>query len=282
MRIAITGSNGFIGSELVAYLLSAGHEVLLLQRKKPAVLPTGAFYQPYDMNWPERMLDLTGVDALVHTAYMPFTTTNNAESVNVHTTLRLSNQCSANGVHFIFLSSMSAHEDALSEYGKYKFKLEKRLDTSKCLILRLGLVIGNEGLFSRIYNSFKKTALAVLIAGGKQPVQPIYIGDVVRVIAKCIAEKRKGKFTVAVNHAYTMKELSAAIAAKAGKKPLFISVPYWMANLGIGLIELLHLPFPVSKENLLGLQQLRAEDTSADLDKLGINLLDLKASLDKL
>ena len=79
-----------------------------------------------------------------------------------------------------------------------------------------------------------------------------------------------------------MKEFSAAVAEKAGKKPLFISIPYWMVGMGIGAIELLHLPFPVSKENLLGLKQLQSEDTGEDLSKLGITLLDLKESLAKL
>ena len=282
MRIAITGSNGFIGSNLSKYLLSEGHEVLLLQRKKPDVLATGEFYQPYDLNWPERMLDLKGVDALVHAAYMPFTKNNNASGVNINCALRLSQQCANLGIQFIFLSSMSAHENALSEYGIHKYKLEKRLGTSKCLIVRLGLVIGNDGLFKRIYSSIKKMPIAVLVAGGKQPVQPVYIGDLVQVIAKCIGEKRTGKFTLAVNRVYTMKEMFTAIADKAGKKPVFISVPYWMIGIGIGAMDLFHLPLPVSKENLLGLKQLRAQDTGEDLNKLGVKLLDLKESLAKL
>jgi len=282
MRIAITGSNGFIGSELAKYMLAQGHEVLLLQRKKPEVLAKGTTYQLYDLNWPERILDLKGVDALVHTAFMPITKNNNGASVNINCALRLFSQCAANGIQFVFLSSMSAHADALSDYGVHKFKLEKRLDISKCLILRLGLVIGQDGLFKRIYNSVQKMPFTLLIAGGEQPIQPIYIGDVVRVIDRCIAEKLTGKFTLAVNRVYTMKELSATIAAKAGKKPLFISVPYWLVSLGIWFVELLHLPFPVSNENLLGLEQLRSEDTGDDLRKLSVELLDLDASIKQL
>ena len=282
MLIAITGSNGFIGSELVKYLLSLGHEVLLLQRKKPERLENGAYYQRYDLSWPEKVLDLKGVDALVHTAFVPFNTTNSASYINIPSTLRLYNQCINSGIQFIFLSSMSAHENALSEYGKHKYKLEQRLDSSKCLILKLGLVIGNDGLFKRIYDSFKKMPFAVLVAGGKQPIQPVYIGDVVKVIAGSIAEKRTGKFTLACNQVYTLRELSLAIADKAGKNPLFIPVPYWIVSLIIGVITFLHLPFPVSKENLLGLKQLRAADTGADLEKLGIVPLGLKESIERL
>lgn len=282
MRIAITGSNGFIGNELVSYFLLKGDEVLLLQRSKPEQLPTNAFYQMFDLNKTGTEPVLDGVDALIHTAYMSFTPSNNASNINIEGTLKLYGHCLSKGVQFIFLSSMSAHANALSEYGRHKYELEQRLDSNKYLILKLGLVIGNGGLFSRIYDSFKKMPFSILVKGGMQPVQPIYIGDVVQVIAKSINEKRTGKYTLAVNRVYTMKELFTAIAAKAGKRPLFISVPYWLVSFGIGLVELLHLSFPVSKENLLGLKQLRPADTGADLIKLNVTPLDLKSSIDLL
>jgi len=280
MRIAITGSNGFIGKELVSFFLSSNHEVLLLQRREPDSLPNRSTYQRYDLSLPELMPDLTGVDVLIHAAYMPYTPTNNASEKNIKGTMALYTLCIEKGIQFVFLSSMSAHENALSQYGKHKLQLEKLLDPGKCLILKLGLVIGKEGLFNRINNSLNKMPITILIDRGKQMVQPVYIGDVVKVIAKCITEKRTGSYTVAVNRAYSMKELFSTIAAKAGKKPVFISVPYWVVNSGIRLIELLHLPFPVSRENLLGLKQLHTTDTSSDIQRLGITLLDLQQSID--
>jgi nucleoside-diphosphate-sugar epimerase len=279
MRIAITGSNGFIGKELVSYFLSNSHEVVLLQRKQPQGMPVGVSYQPYHLEGSEVQPNLDKVDALIHTAYMPFAKGNDSSEKNIGATMALYNLCVSKGIQFVFLSSMSAHENALSEYGRHKYQLEKELDGGKCLILKLGLVIGKEGLFSCIYQSFQKMPFAVVVEGGKQPVQPVYIGDVVKVIAKCLIEKRTGIYTLAVNHGYTMKELFAAIAAKAGKKPIFISVPYGVVSFGISLIEILHLPFPVSQENLLGLKQLQSEDTSSDLNKLGVTLLALNESI---
>ncbi len=282
MRIAITGSNGFIGNELARHFLSNGYEVLLLQRKAPESLLLGATCQAYDINTPDVLPNLTDVDALVHTAYMPFNGNNNSTEKNIKATLALYNLCLSQGVHFVFLSSMSAHANALSQYGKHKFELENQLNSDKCLILKLGLVIGEQGLFNRIYNSFKKMPFAVLVGGGTQPVQTIYIGDVVKVIANCIAQKRIGTYTLASGKVYTMAELFIAIAAKAGKTPIFISVPYWLVSCGIKTIELVHLPLSVSSENLLGLKQLQAFDTSDDLRKLGITPLDLQQSLNLL
>ena len=282
MRIAITGSNGFIGSELVRHFLSHGYEVLLLQRKSPESLPVGATYQIYDINTTDALPNLNGVDGLVHAAYMPFNGNNNSTEKNIKATLGLYNLCLSKGVHFVFLSSMSAHANALSQYGKHKYELEGQLNSDKCLILKLGLVIGEQGLFHRIYNSFKKMPFAVLVGGGTQLIQTIYIGDVVKVIENCITQKGNGSFTLATRTVYTMKEVFAAIAAKACKKPIFISVPYWLVSCGIKTVELLHLPFPASTENLLGLMQLQAFDVSNDLKKLDISPLDLQQSLNLL
>ena len=282
MRIAITGANGFIGSRLVDYFLALGHEVLLLQRVQPKLIPAGASYAAYDLNNPEDLPSLKNIDALIHTAYMPFSSTNGATEKNLKGTLALYNLCIEQKIYFVFLSSMSAHQNALSEYGKHKFELQQQLDRSKCLILRLGLVIGPQGLFSRLSKSLGKSPFMFLAGGGLQPIQPVYIDDVARVIAESVSIKRTGIYTLAEARVYTIRDLFLAIAEKAGKRPIFIDVPYWIIGAGIGMVELLHLPFPVSKENLLGLKQLKSSSTQADLDKLGINPLSLHEALKRI
>ncbi len=282
MRIAITGSNGFIGSELVSHFLGKGDEVIMLQRKIPAVLPAGATFQQYDLNKPGALLLPENTDVLIHTAYIPYTVGGYASEKNIEGTLALYNLCLSKGIYFLFFSSMSAHANALSQYGKHKFAIEQLLDKDKCLVLRPGLVIGKRGLFSRIYQSLKKMPLAVLVNGGNQPVQPVYINDLVKATDQCILQHRTGLYTVAINKVYTMRRLFAAIARKAGVRPVFISVPYWLVEAGLKTITTLHLPFPVSEENLLGMKQLIATDTSADIKALDITLLDLDECLARL
>ena len=279
MRIAITGSNGFIGSELALYFSTTGNEVLLLQRKEPVTLPKGTTYQHFDLNDIEKLPDLKGADALIHAAYIPSTKKNNSSEANIRGTMALYKACLDNGVQFILLSSLSAHEKALSEYGRHKFALEGLLDKNKCLILKLGLVLGKRGLFSRIKSSVKGSPVSFLVGGGKQPVQAIYIADVAKVIEKCIREKISGTYCIAMAETYSIRELFKLIADSSKRNITLIPVPYWAAELGINMIELLRLPFPVSKENLSGLKQLQAFDTQADLDKLGIKLTGIKESL---
>lgn len=274
MRIGITGSSGFIGSELTKHLSAKGHQILLLQRKAPEVLPIGTTFHAFDISNPDTIPDTTGLDALVHTAYMPFANNHSSEQ-NIHATLALSAACAKTNTQFIFLSSMSAHEQALSEYGKHKFALEQKLPKANTLILKLGLVLGEKGLYSRIKQTVAKSKIIPLIGGGTQPVQILFIRDLVSLIEKCIQQKTKGVYCIATPGVYTMKELFQHIAAQSGAKPIFIPLPYFIAGSAIALIQFLRLPFPVSKENLLGLKQMKAQDTSADLKFLQIELTPL-------
>lgn len=282
MRIAITGANGFVGNELVHYFLAEGNEVWLLQRKKPQMPYARAVYKPYHLDDTSTIPDLTGVDVLIHTAYIAYEGDKQSTVANIKGTIALYEVCQAKGIYFIFLSSLSAHKGAISQYGKHKFELEKKLDKRHCLILKLGLVIGNRGLFNRIKQSVMRTRLALMIGGGNQPVQTIFISDVARVIDKCIHTQRTGIFNVATPRVYSMKDLFSTVAKKAGKTLIFIPIPYFIAETGIRLIELLHLPFPVSSENLLGLKQLRPFSTQPDLEELDIELTDLEESVSRL
>lgn len=66
MRIAVSGSTGFIGSELVAALKEDGHEVLRLVRRPRGTAETEVRWSPEDDYVDRGMLD--GSDVVVHLA----------------------------------------------------------------------------------------------------------------------------------------------------------------------------------------------------------------------
>ncbi len=67
LRIAITGSSGFIGERLVAFLLSHGHQIVRLVRHQPAVADSNQLYwdPEHGLEAPEQ---LESCDALIHLA----------------------------------------------------------------------------------------------------------------------------------------------------------------------------------------------------------------------
>jgi NADH dehydrogenase len=269
MRIAITGSNGFIGSALVQHFLSKGNEVILLQRKKPKKLPARATYIHFDLH-DEFLLDnhISSLDVIIHTAFIPEKGGNNSSEKNISGTVELQRLAIKCNAQFIFLSSLSAHEEALSAYGKHKFELEDYIAPSYSLVLKLGLVTGNKGLYSRLKKVAQKSLFIPLIGGGNQPEQLVSIEQVIQAIDYCIEQKIKGVHFLANPEVQTLKEIFTQLAAQAGKKPIFIPISFSTVEKGIRLLEKLHIPSPVTKENLDGLKRMKAFDTRKDWEEL--------------
>lgn len=280
MNIAITGSSGFIGSHLVHYFLDRGNKVVLMQRNAPDSISESASYLHFDLNTPTIPDDLRP-EALIHCAFMPSKKKDDdAEEINIRATLLLRDHCRKYGIKFIFLSSMSAHADAESVYGRHKYCLEKMLDGSAETVLRLGLVIGaSGGLFLKISDAVSRLPVVPLVNGGRQPVQTVAVEDVCSIAAKCIDENISGHFLIGSENVLTLRQLYREVALRKGKKLRFISLPYFLFDTLLTLLNMLPVNLPVSKENLLGLKHLKSFDTAPDLARLGVSLKPLRDSL---
>lgn len=282
MEIAITGSSGFIGKELTAHLLKAGHHILLMQRSGPKELAENTAYFPFDLKTPQT--PDKKLDVLIHCAVATQSPENtDAHEQNVNATIKLRDYCRNNGVHFIFISTMSAHEDAISIYGKHKFELEQQIAGDNETVLRLGLVLGSTGgLFNNIRQTIEKGAVIPLVSGGGQPIQTIAIYDLCNLIQKVIDEKITGTYTVADPGVHTLKELYTSVAKTLGKNPKFLSLPYFFFDGALRVAEMMRVKLPVGRENLLGLKQLRSFDTEADLAKLKVKLDGMETAVNRI
>lgn len=279
MVIAVTGASGFIGGQLVSHLAQK-YTVIALKRTLDNTNPSNVEERLFDLTQPKTFENIASADAVVHCAYIEFSTQNKeASAQNIEGTLALANLCAEKGIHFIFLSSMSAHANALSEYGKHKFTIEQKLSGKEQTIIRPGLVIGNSGLFHNIKNVISKSSIIPLIGGGNQPIQVVTVNELCSVIEQVAINKTDGFYSVATPQVYTMKELYKAIAAGQNKRVRFINLPFGFMKFALTIAEGIGLNLPVKTENLNGLKQLRAFDTQADLNKLGITLMSLEEAV---
>ncbi|MGD0711822.1 MAG: NAD-dependent epimerase/dehydratase family protein [Bacteroidales bacterium] len=263
--IIITGANGFIGAELVNYFTERQYPVFALCRTKPAKLPAGAAFVKYDLLDEDINEEVIGkVDIIIHCAYAKYSKEQkDADKINIEGTKRLLEfSRKFNIKKFIFLSSFSAHHDAISHYGKTKFQIENSFDTEKDLILKPGLVLGNGGFFNDIKNVILKNKFIPLLAGGKQPVQTIHINELAFIIQKGIEKDISGIYAVAEPEAIRMKTLYKVIFANLGREKVYINIPYWSADLLIFLVDIFHVKIPVSKENIRGLKKSIVYDIS--------------------
>jgi len=285
--IAITGARGFIGQHLCERFARRGWDVRALVRSPSGSAFTTPGIRPFACDLPD-VIDadcLRGAQVLVHCAYMTrFTDRAAAERVNDLGTRRVIAAARAAGMErLVFLSSQSAHEGAESYYGRSKLALEKLFDPARDAVLRSGLAIGKagDGLFHRMYDTVRRAKVIPLFGGGRQPIQTIHIDDLCDAVEQAATRGLAGTYSVSEPGSLEMGQLLREIAARLGRKPLFVPFPIAPALLALRAIEALRLPFPVSSENLLGLKCLRATDTAPDLARLGIRARSARESLDE-
>lgn len=280
--VAITGANGFVGSALVNHFAARGWKVIALVRKPEDYTSTQAVtYTPYDLNEPMDESLLSTVDYLVHAAYLPLAQNPNAYEINLTGAKNLiaSAGRTKNLRHTVFISTMSAHEDALSVYGKQKIAIEQLFEDMHATILKCGLIIGDGGIVKDMA-SFMTTKHAVpLIDGGKQPLQIVALTDLVHIIEKVLLARPDGRFIIATPTVYSYKSFYHALAKHLNVKVLYVPVPFVVLRGAFKVAARLGIKTGVGEDNLLGLKMLRSMDSQPDLKKLGVTLQDLDAAL---
>jgi uncharacterized protein len=282
--VVITGATGLIGQALVEHFSGLGWHVRALVRnpgnakKQPFVT-----YYHYSFDSMPQEEVFSDADYLIHAAYAKKSPKQNTLLLNVNAAknlLQLSRRHKLK--RNIFLSSMSAHDDAVSEYGKQKLAVEKLFSQPQDTVVRLGLALGNGGLAKQLVSFMRSKHLAPLIDGGDQPIQFIAIYDLVRILAKILNTGASGILVIGTPQVYTYREFYLELRQKLQIKTAFVVVPFIIPLLAIRLIHILHLPLAVNEDNLLGLKKLQAFDTLPSLSLLDESVDDLGTALSKL
>jgi nucleoside-diphosphate-sugar epimerase len=283
--VFITGASGFVGSQLVNFLAARGWNVVGLVRD-PEKFETrkNVRYVAYDLHKPFDAAILRGADYLVHAAYVKFDRAHkDAFELNVSGTERLLAAAREYGVKkSVFMSSMSAHEGAVSVYGRQKLAIEALLDASNDVILRCGLIVGNGGIVQQMAKFLQTKRVVPLVDGGTQPLQIIGIHNLLEVVEQVFERDLHGRFVVANPKVYAYKDLYNAMGGRLGVKPIFVPVPFFVLLAAMRAMAFLRLPLAVSEDNLWGLKKLRAVDNSADVKELDVELDTLHEALARL
>jgi nucleoside-diphosphate-sugar epimerase len=282
--IGVTGAAGFIGSRLVEHFARAGWRVRAYQRDASTPAPANVTRVSFRMPDEVRAEDFAGLDWLVHGAVQAYgQRARDADAVNLDTARRLVEIARASGTRIVFLSTLSAHPGARSHYGITKLRMEPLFDPGQDAVLRLGLVLGRSGgLFGSIVDTLKSARVVPLPDGGRQPVQIIAMDELVAIVAGVVERGLSGRFEVAHPEVYRMRDLYEAIIARTGARPLLVPVPLALVGAGVRVIEALGLPFPVTRENVLGLKHMATFDTAPSLERLGARTSGLSEAVGRL
>jgi nucleoside-diphosphate-sugar epimerase len=282
--VAVTGASGFLGRALCVHLVARGMQVRPLVRD-PAAFSLAGAAPAARCDLPD-VLDessLVGAHAVVHCAYATREPDQaRARRINEDGTRRLLDASRQAGVpSFVFVSTVAAYAGAPSYYARSKFELEGLLDLDRDAIVRPGLIIGRggHGLFQQLLENMRRLHAVPLFGGGRQPVQTVHLDDLCEAIGQVLERDLHGEFNVAEAVPLTFREFLGAMAARSGTRCVFLPLPAGPALAAVRTIERMRLPFPLRSESILGLQGMRAVETSDDLRRLGMRARSATESL---
>ena len=280
--VVVSGATGFLGGALVRRLAGEGRPVRALARQ-PAGQPAlpGVTWHPCTLPDAIDRGALSGAGVLVHCAYdTRFRSAARAHAVNVEGSRRLFAACREQGVaRIVFVSSLSAHADAVSVYGRSKLAVEALLDPERDLALRVGTIVGEGGVFWRQARQIARLPFIPLFYGGRQQIQTACLDDVCAALAKLTTSPQTGLLRFAELEPVALRTLYTEVAHAVGRRPRFVRLPGGLTRLALRSAEALGFRLPVSSDNLLGLAQLRSFDVAEDVAAIGVRPRPLRESL---
>ncbi|MGY9057659.1 MAG: complex I NDUFA9 subunit family protein, partial [Alphaproteobacteria bacterium] len=147
----------------------------------------------------------------------------------------------------VHVSAIGANADSDSVYAQTKAAGEAavRAAIPAATILRPSVVFGPEDEFFNRFADLGRYAPALpLIDGGKNRMQPVYVGDVADAICKALTDPACAGQTYELGgpDVMTMKEIMEYTLEQAGQKRLLLPLPSVIASFKARFLELLPKP----------------------------------------
>ncbi len=271
-KVLITGAHGFIAQNVSRTLKDAGFFVIGTSRRpEPQKNYDDIFYgllgEPL-----KDVFDKHRIDVVVHCAY---DSTEIENIKNAEGTCIWAEQAEKNDVGLqIFMSSISADQEAFSPYGQKKYEVEKWFLEHNHIVFRLGLVVGNGGLFGKIISLVKKNPVIPLIDRGRTS---IYVSDA-DTIGSIVTDSVLGQKSIERGHIWFLQQetpllfidVLREIRRQYKRHCIFIPVPYTALSILLNVVEKLKfLKIGIDTNNLKGMRQVSHKSFKSDLSSLG-------------
>jgi uncharacterized protein YbjT (DUF2867 family) len=273
MNILITGITGFVGSHLAARLTAEGHHVRGLVRK-PGV--RGHLAQNVqvelvqgDITKPETLPNaLRGMDAVVHLVAIPYESGSATfQAINTQGTRNVVQAAQAAGVkRFIQQSALAADSKSPYAYLRSKGEGEDAVRTSNLdwTIFRPSVLVGEEDEFANALARWLAITPLVfpLVGNGQARFQPLWIEDMVAIVAHALNEPRtlQQTFEIGGPEHLTYEAMVKQILFALQRKRLLLKVPVPLMRPVVKIMEIV-LPKPPATTSLLEL--LNVDNTTA-------------------
>lgn len=198
MKILVAGGDGFIGRPLCAELADRGHEVTAMSRSPDDHdLPDGVSHATGDVTAYDSITEhVTGQDAVVNlVALSPLFKPSGGEKkhfeVHLQGTENLVRAATEGGVtRFLQMSALDADPNGPTHYLRAKGEAEDVVRDSdlRWTIVRPSVVFGDGGEFVKFTKLLAPPYVTPLPGGGRVKFQPIWLGDIVPILADAVED----------------------------------------------------------------------------------------------
>lgn len=208
--------------------------------------------------------------------------------IHVEAAERIAKACRGAGLELlVHLSALGASQDGPSKYAKSKAQGEHKVihAFSRSVILRPSVVFGPEDNFFNMFASMARISpFLPLIGGGRNRIQPVYVGDIAKAVVNVLADPSPEKYFGQIYElggprSYTFRELMEALKTCTRQDVMLASVPVPLAKL-LGFFASILPGKPLTVDMVRGLSKDNVIDAGTPgLKQLGVEPTGLEAIL---
>jgi NADH dehydrogenase len=247
MKILVVGGSGFIGSYLCRELKERGHEVTALSRSPGNDdLPKGINKAMGNVAAYDSIKEaFEGQDAVYNLValsplFKPKGGNEMHDTVHRKGTENVVRAAEKHGVdQYVHMSALGADPDGPTAYIRSKGEAEEIVTESVLdyTIFRPSVVFGDGGEFVSFTKLLAPPYVTPLPGGGDTRFQPIWVGDLVPMLADAVEdEKHLGQtYEVGGPDKLTLAEIAELIHESEGKSTTVVPVPMGLARVGLAV-----------------------------------------------
>ncbi len=249
MKVAITGGSGFVGSHLAQALLARGHEVVAIARgvrhsELELSSPRLAWFASDLSDAQQLARAFQGCDAVAHCAGINREIgAQTYEKVHISGTRNVVDAARAAGVPKIaMLSFLRARPNCGSAYHESKWAAEEMLRHSGLdyTVFKAGMIYGlGDHMLDHLTKSLNTLPLFATVGLHEQPIRPLAIEDLVRLLCAALVEGRMGRSTIAVTgpEELRLSEAARRVGGVLGRRVYVLPAPVWFHRLFARVLE---------------------------------------------